>query len=137
VLARAEAALKLLSAKYPDWLQDELDGLETARTRVRKHGYSPDNARTLYTQTHDLRGLGGTFEFPIVTRMAGSLCHYLDQTASPDQSVIDAHVDAIKAVVRCKVRDESNQATRDLAVELERIGGASSCCTDGAESDRP
>src|ERR1700761_7767622 len=71
-VAKAEAALKSLSGQFAQWLQDELTKLEAARAVIRSEGLNLETGNQLYTHAHDLKGLGTTYEFPIVTRMAGS-----------------------------------------------------------------
>lgn len=73
-------------------------------------------------RAHDLKGLGGTYEFPIITRLAGSLCKLLDdetKRATAPLYLVDAHINAIKAAVRDNVRDDSNPVGRALAEALE------------------
>jgi hypothetical protein len=121
-IAKAEAALKSLSANFAEWLQDELSKLEAARARIKTEGLTPQSTENLYLRAHDLKGLGSTYEFPIITRMAGSLCRLIDD---PDKRtnaplfLIDAHIDAIRASVRDNIRDETNPIGRHLAEELE------------------
>jgi len=121
-IAKAEAALKSLSANFAEWLQDELSKLEAARARIKTEGLTPQTTENLYLRAHDLKGLGSTYEFPIITRMAGSLCKLIDD---PDKRtnaplfLIDAHIDAIRASVRDNIRDETNPIGKHLAEELE------------------
>jgi len=121
-IAKAEAALKSLSANFAEWLQDELSKLEAARARIKTEGLTPQSTENLYLRAHDLKGLGSTYEFPIITRMAGSLCKLIDD---PDKRtnaplfLIDAHIDAIRASVRDNIRDETNPVGKHLAEELE------------------
>ena len=121
-IAKAEAALKSLSANFAEWLQDELSKLEAARARIKTEGLTTQTTENLYLRAHDLKGLGSTYEFPIITRMAGSLCKLIDD---PDKRtnaplfLIDAHIDAIRASVRDNIRDETNPIGKHLAEELE------------------
>jgi len=121
-IAKAEAALKSLSANFGEWLQDELTKLDSARTRIKTDGLTTESTENLYLRAHDLKGLGATYEFPIITRMAGSLCKLIDD---PDKRtnaplfLIDAHIDAIRASVRDNIRDETNPIGKHLAEELE------------------
>jgi hypothetical protein len=120
VVARAEAALKALSGQFSRWLQNEVDKLDAAHLRVCAEGLGGEAGETFYTHSHDLKGLGGTYEFPIVTRLAGSLCRLLDTSraeASPD--LVAAHVEAIKSVVRDDIRDENHPVGGALALTLE------------------
>ncbi len=121
-VARAEAALKSLSGQFSQWLQDELNKLDAARAEVRSKGMTPETSEGLYMRAHDLKGLGTTYEFPLVTRIAGSLCKLID---SPETRVnaplllVDAHIDAIKAAVRDDIRTDEHPVGKILAEELE------------------
>jgi hypothetical protein len=121
-IAKAEAALKSLSANFGEWLQDELTKLDTARARIKTDGLTTEATENLYLRAHDLKGLGSTYEFPIITRMAASLCRLIDDPAKRSNAplfLIDAHIDAIRAAVRDNIRDDANPIGRGLAEELE------------------
>jgi hypothetical protein len=121
-IAKAEAALKSLSANFAEWLQDELSKLDAARARIKTEGLTPETTENLYLRAHDLKGLGTTYEFPIITRMAGSLCKLIDDPQKRGNAplfLIDAHINAIRASVRDNIRDDSNPIGRGLAEELE------------------
>ncbi len=121
-IAKAEAALKSLSGNFGEWLNDELVKLEAARQRIRTEGLTTETAESLYLRAHDLKGLGATYEFPIVTRIAGSLCKLIDdpetRLAAP-MFLVDAHIDGIKASVRGDIRNEDHPVGRKLVQELE------------------
>jgi hypothetical protein len=122
LLAKAEAALKSLSSQFSDWMQEELARLEEARALIHRDGLTTENVETLYLRAHDLKGLGTTYEFPIVTRMAGSLCKLLDEPAKRDTVplyLVDAHIDAIKAAVRQTIRSFDHPVGKVLVTELE------------------
>jgi hypothetical protein len=125
-IAKAEAALKGLSSQFGQWLQDEIVKLETARDAVRAQGANRATMDKLYTHAHDLKGLGTTYEYPIVTRIAGSLCKLLgegDQRVRAPVPLADAHVNAIRAAVRDGVKDSDNPVGAALAGELEKHTG--------------
>ena len=121
-IAKAEAALKSLSGNFAEWLNDELVKLDSARQRIRTDGLTTETAETLYLRAHDLKGLGATYEFPLVTRIAGSLCKLIDDPDSRLEApmfLVDAHIDAIMASVRGNIRTEDHPIGRKLVEELE------------------
>lgn len=121
-IARAEEALKAMSAQFGQWLNDEVVKLDKAQADIRSQGYTPETAEALYFRAHDLKGLGTTYEYPLVTRIAASLCRILDDADKRMEAplaVIDAHVDAIKAVVRDKIQTDEHPVGRDLVETLE------------------
>ena len=122
-IARAEAALKGLSDQFGDWMRTELDHLETAFAQVKTDGLAGRAGELLFRRMHDIKGLGTTYEFPLVTRIANSGCKLLESPelrAAAPTSLAAAHVDALKAAVRDNIRDDSHPVGRVLAEELEK-----------------
>ncbi|HEV2080870.1 MAG TPA: Hpt domain-containing protein [Brevundimonas sp.] len=121
-IAKAEEALAAMAGQFGQWLQDELDKLEAARGAVRAGGLTAETGEQLYFRAHDLKGLGGTYQYPLVTRIAGSLCKLLDDADKRLQApmlLVDAHIDAIKAVVRDRIQTDDHPVGKALVEELE------------------
>jgi hypothetical protein len=121
-IAKAEEALKAMSAQFGQWLQDEINKLDAAQAAIRAEGLNAKTAEGLYFRAHDLKGLGTTYQYPLVTRLAGSLCKLLDDPAKrvvAPVRLLDAHIDAIKAVVRDQIQTDDHPTGRILAETLE------------------
>lgn len=121
-VAKAEEALASMAAQFGQWLQDEIDKLEAAQGAIRDHGHTPETLENLYFRAHDLKGLGATYQYPLVTRLAASLCRLIDDadkrmTAPP--RLLDAHIDAIRAVVRDQIQTDEHPVGLTLAETLE------------------
>jgi hypothetical protein len=122
-LAKAEAALKGLSDNFDQWMQDELTKLDAARAHITSDGFTAETGENLYFRAHDLKGLGSTYGFPVVTEIAGSLCRLIDDPATRLKAplfLLDAHIDGIKAAVRGDIRDADNPVAKSLLAELNR-----------------
>ncbi len=122
-IAKAEAALKSLSGNFSEWMQDELTKLDAARQAIRVSGLNAETAEGLYFRAHDLKGLGATYEFPLVTRIAASLCKLIDDPdtrVSAPMFLVDAHIDAIRAAVRDDIKTDTHPVGKILITELER-----------------
>ena len=121
-LAKAEAALKELSSNFAQWMNDEIAKLDAARAKITELGFNQATADQLYVHAHDLKGLGATYEFPLITRVAASLCALMserEQRPSLPLPLIDAHIDAIRAIVRDDIRDPEHPIGNRLASALE------------------
>lgn len=121
-IAKAEAALKSLSGNFAQWLNDEVTKLEGARQRVKTEGMDPETMEFLYLRAHDLKGLGTTYEFPLITRIGASLCRLIDDKDKRMQApiaLIDAHIDAIKAAVRDDIKTDDHPVGKALVEALE------------------
>lgn len=121
-IAKAEEALAAMADQFGQWLQDEIVKLDAAWSAIQTEGYTSATAEALYFRAHDLKGLGGTYQYPLVTRLAGSMCRLLDDAGARLNAplpMLEAHVQAIKAVVRDKIQTDDHPVGRALAEELE------------------
>jgi hypothetical protein len=122
-IERAESALAELSSHFPDWMQLEMDRLEAARQEIRTSGQCAQTRDQLYSCSHDMKGLGTTYQFPLVTRLAASLCKMIEdlgEDANAPMNLVDAHIDAIRAVIRDNIKSLDHPVGQILVQELER-----------------
>jgi chemotaxis protein histidine kinase CheA len=118
---RAEEAVGELKAEFQDWVGDDVTRLGAARDRFAEQR-SKKTAGELFRASHDIKGQAATFDFPLIARVAVSLCKLLEESNSLDAlplNLIDAHVAAIRVIFRDKIRDTSNPTATALAEELE------------------
>ena len=102
-LARAEQALSQLSSEFGNWMDSECDRLDAARNRLRDKGLTEEHVAELFHAAHDIRGEAATFGFPLVAGAADSLCRLIEHTPDGTRiplSMIEQHVDAVRAIVR-------------------------------------
>ncbi|MEO1040396.1 MAG: Hpt domain-containing protein [Pseudomonadota bacterium] len=121
-IARAEAAIDQMKVEFKDWLGEEVAKLEAAFARTGAAGLVGEAGDQLFIVAHDLRGLGTTYEFPIITRMAASLARLIEsdeKRAKVPAELVGAHVGAISAALRQNIRTDDNPVGRQLAEELE------------------
>lgn len=121
-IAKAEAALKSLSGNFTQWLNDEIAKLDNARAAITTGGQTPETMESLYLRAHDLKGLGATYGFPVITKIAGLLCRQIDDKAKRldvSLGLIDAHIDAIKTAARDDIKTEDHPIGQALVQDLE------------------
>ncbi|MDZ4362811.1 Hpt domain-containing protein [Brevundimonas sp.] len=121
-IAKAEEALAAMSSQFGQWLQDEITKMDQAQADIRAQGYTSATAEALYFRAHDLKGLGTTYQYPLVTRLAASLCRMMDDPEKRMRApmlLVDAHIDAIRAVVRDGIQTDEHPTGRVLAETLE------------------
>ena len=120
---RAEAAVESLAGHFPDWLTAECERLDSARKQVVDGGGEPTSRRALFKVAHRLRGEAASLGFPLVGRIADSLCDLLEATP-PERPVpaelLAGHVDSIRAMVREGARGDADEVARALASGLRR-----------------
>lgn len=120
-LAKAEAALKSLSSNFAEWMNNEITKLDAAWDAVRAHGATQSNMDALYLRSHDLKGLGGTYGFPIVTSIAAQLCRQIgdgENRLSASLGAIGAQINAIKTAVSQNITTEDQPEGQALLTSL-------------------
>lgn len=122
MIAKAEAAMQGLASNFSQWLNDEISKLDGARATIQADGPSLENMETLYLRAHDLKGLGATYGFPLVSRIGGLLCRLIEdktQRLQAPMGLVDAHILTIKAAVRDNITSEDHPVGKILVQELE------------------
>jgi len=84
----------------------------------------------LFNAAHDIKGEAATFGFPAVAPLAESLCRLIEYTPDLDRipmTLIDQHVDAIRAIIRegarvdvAEIADALTRRLREVADEFLR-----------------
>lgn len=128
-IKRAEAALAGMANQFGDWLNDELAKLEASHKIMLENGSGDKEVEQFYRHAHDLKGLGTTYGFPIVSQFAGSLCRLIDSPdgrAKAPKALLTAHVNAIVAAVKQNIKDTTNPIgaalLRELTIQVAKYG---------------
>ena len=122
MVERAEEALKDMRGNFQAWLVEEVEKLEAAAVKVKATDLKGAEGEELFVRAHDLRGVGTTYEFPIITRLAASLGKMLDMDEKRQQAskqLALAHVAAIRAALSQNIRNDDDAVAAALASELE------------------
>lgn len=118
-LAAAEAQLANLRTEFPAWMAAEVDELDKA---WRAYQAGEPNAMTmLFRRVHDIRGQAGTFGFPLAGRAADILCKLMDAVGEVPASIIEAHLYAIRAIVRDNVNTDNHPVGVPMIKALEKL----------------
>lgn len=122
VLAKAEAALEGLSDQFANWLDEEIEKVQAAYEAYKINPTDRKALEDLYFCIHDLKGLGTTYGYPLVTRVGASFCKMADEPEKrmrAPQVLIAAHVDTINVIIRQKLTSESHPVASTLCKTLE------------------
>jgi HPt (histidine-containing phosphotransfer) domain-containing protein len=123
-VARAEAALAELSGEFSSWMDAECDRLEAARQDIKRDGFNKKTHDAMFRAAHDIKGEAGTFGFPAVVGIADSLCRLIEHTPEMKHiplTLVDQHVDAVRAVVREYSRPDLLSAAGALTRRLREV----------------
>jgi chemotaxis protein histidine kinase CheA len=123
-LANAQAQVDQIKADFANWLDQELQQLRAALTQIEVY---PSDIAVLDRADHNcsqLRDIGATMGFELVTFVAGSLCAMLDTIkagAAYDKDMIDCHINALFLVKTEPYRNLSPHQVPEMSYGLRRI----------------
>lgn len=121
---RADDAMKAMGGSFAQWLDDDIRKLQIARVAAQNAGWSDGSFEALFSAAHDLKGMGGSYGFPLVTQMAASLCRLIETDAGKaaaraSPGLVLAHIDALRAAVRDRIATVEHPIGRALMSALE------------------
>lgn len=132
-VARAEKTLEAMSGSFEQWLDADIAKLHAARLNATSAGWTDLAIDALWRAAHDLKGMGGTYGYPIVTQLAASLCRLTETDAGKaatrlNPGLVDAHVDALRASVRDRIATDEHPVggvlVRALEAQVRQLGVA-------------
>lgn len=124
IFVRAKEVIKNLAASYMDVaLQDvrELQNILKLATAARDPS---QHMTTMYKLAHDVKGSGGSFGFPLISRVAESLCWFIEGMANPaetDFQIIKFHLDSLMIIVRKRIKGHGGDVGQLVAEGLEVV----------------
>jgi HPt (histidine-containing phosphotransfer) domain-containing protein len=123
-IARADQALQSIGGSMQEWLDADIERLQQARLAAEAEAWSTGALEQMAGVAHELKGMGATYGFPLVTQIGASLCRLIETesgkaVAQADPSLVCAHVDALRAAVRDQIKTDGHPVGRALLVALE------------------
>jgi hypothetical protein len=119
--SKADAALLAAQGEFAECLGQDILRIDTVWATL---GSAPtkEQVAQLYMRAHDLKALGATSGFPIVTAIAAQLCQLIDdqQGFECHAGFVADHVDALKEVFRRQIRTQEHPFGRQILSELRR-----------------
>ncbi len=124
VLARAQAAVDDLAKGYTTWARADVDRARKALdAAAAEPAQRARHMEDLFRVAHDLKGQGTSFGYPLVTRIADSLCKLTRnrKLAYEDRhlDLAKAHLDAAQLVLTKEIKGEGGQVGTDLTARLK------------------
>jgi hypothetical protein len=123
-LATAQAQVEELRVDFTDWLDRELQDLGVALEDI---GINPSDRLALdrvYRSSSQLRDVGTTMGYELVTFVASNLCEILDAIkggAAYDKDMIDCHVSALLLARTEPYRHLRPEQIPEMASGLRRV----------------
>jgi hypothetical protein len=127
-IKEAEIAVQVLGHKmYAKWADSDLDRMRTAFDELKQTNLDdPEGVKKMLRICWDMKGLGGTFGYPLVTTITHYLSNYLEHclnhaAAHVSAAVVSPHIDALYVVLSQKVSGDGGAIGRELVAGLEKV----------------
>lgn len=125
ILQRAEAAVENLQDDYAIWAQQDIDGLRAAVAKARAEPSQRDAAiADIYKRALDMKGQGGGFGYDLITTAGGLLTTFMEGRTTfseRDFHIVDAHINAIQAVVRGNIKGDGGKIGLEIVAGLREL----------------
>jgi hypothetical protein len=124
-LENARVTLETIKLGFRDWLEGEISHLATEIRKGRSGSPSGEGwAEAALVHCRQIRDVGATMGFQLVTFIAGNLCEMLDGViagAVPRNDMIDCHLDALYLAKQEQYRHLSPEQLPELSDGLRRV----------------
>ncbi|PCI62711.1 MAG: hypothetical protein COB37_06330 [Kordiimonadales bacterium] len=114
-----------LADQFLDWTKEALvemrqlvDALESTITR------DMASIKELYDLSHNIKGLGASFDFELMTSIGASLCGYFKKLEGKEpvsKRALEAHVRAFEVVLSHKITGNGGDQGNALKLRLQAI----------------
>jgi hypothetical protein len=127
-IKEAEIAVQVLGHKmYAKWADDDLGRMRASFEELKATDLdAPDSVKKMLRICWDMKGLGGTFGYPLVTTITHYLSNYLEhclntEGAKVSAAVVSPHIDALYVVLSQKISGDGGAIGRELVAGLEKV----------------
>ncbi len=122
-IKKAEKVFDSLRGEFEEIARGDVAKLSLAAAALLVNPNDIKKRQEVYMLAHELRGQGGSYGYPLVTRFGDQLCRYLDATDILDAKtliIVKAAADAIAVVINSKVSGDGGETGRQLVGMLDR-----------------
>jgi HPt (histidine-containing phosphotransfer) domain-containing protein len=122
-IERAERALAAAAVDDPRWLAETVARVFSTHEAARASSYTEPRLGDFYRALHDMRGQAPSLGYPLLAQVADSLCGLLDlaKPHAPEERIVAAHVDAVRAMMREGAAGDGSPLARALAGQLAEL----------------
>ncbi len=121
-IARAQRVIERARHDFIDLIERETGELMRLFARYKRG--DRDNIESIFRIAHNLRGLGTTFGYDLLTRLGTSMCRYITERRAGEEleiAILEAHVQALRAVVRQHILGEGDRTSQEVARILDDL----------------
>lgn len=121
---QAEIIIRQMAQDYP---QTALQEINTMRELCVQALLLPQQQKKdliteeVFRKAHDLKGQGGTFDYPLITKIGNALCRYIENQSvfhQPQMRMIERHIAAMEVILTERLTADGGPKGRTLLKSL-------------------
>ncbi|OFX12602.1 MAG: hypothetical protein A2516_06490 [Alphaproteobacteria bacterium RIFOXYD12_FULL_60_8] len=124
-LEKAEQVIAGLQDSYLDWVEEDLRNIQAAYDKAvadaaNRKAYFDE----IFRISHDVKGQGGSFDYPLMTIIGNHLCRFLESVETPKESdlqVIKLHIDSLRVVITQRMAGDGGAVGTKLVAGIEAV----------------
>ena len=122
---KAEAAVAALAQNFTELMRADLDKALASLANAKDS--RPDNAehlREIHGICYNVKCLGGSFGYDLITNFGASLCNYIHDTGSASErklKVVEAHLTVIRFVLDRDIQGDGGPVGEQLQAALRGL----------------
>ena len=125
MLQRAEQVIADLKDNYLDWVQEDLIRIQDAYAKaVEDPTGRKEHLKAVFEAAHEIKGQGGSFDYPLMTVVGNQLCRFLEHMEEPaeaDMEVVKLHIDAMRLIIAKRVSGDGGAVGDNLIKGLDAV----------------
>ncbi len=125
-IERAQAAIGSLASKYIEIADEDLANLTASANNMKSDPANRSkHLQRVYLLSHDMKGQGGSFGYPMITMVSNQLCRFIEKIGTEagdvETEVVLLYVNALNVVVRGRIKDADNKQAQSLLSGLDLV----------------
>ncbi len=122
-LARAQAAVAALARDYVRWARSDLTSCQNhLDAALAVPAERATHIRAIFALAHNIKGQGGSFGFPLITRIGQSLSRLTQASRTVSESdlqLVASHLQALRYILDNELTGDGNPEAQSLVTALE------------------
>lgn len=126
-LDRAEKVITDLTGDYLEWVSTDLGCLGEFLNKLT--AAAPADRKPVLDEifhiSHDMKGQGGSFGYPLITAIANDLCRLIEKAegeiGAPLIGAVKIHVDSMKLVIAQRMTGEGSKEAEAILAGLKQV----------------
>ncbi len=120
-LEKAEELIAGMQDSYLEWVEDDLKRLAelyAALEAAADQEALKAGMQDIFSVAHDVKGQGGSFDYPLMTAVGNSLCRFIerhDGAVKPSHvAVVKVHIDTMRLIITERMSGDGGKAGDSL-----------------------